>query len=81
VPWRAQERLWAAELCEGSDAASGIVDDAIEDRIGKRRIANDIMPAIDRRLFWVYGRDSGRSVWAKPVEVASRFETPVGAYV
>ena len=28
----------------------GIVDDAIEDRIGKRRIADDIMPAIYRHL-------------------------------
>ena len=28
----------------------GIVDDAVEDGVGKRRIANDVVPASDRYL-------------------------------
>ena len=45
----------------------GIVDDAIEDRIGKRRIANDVMPAIDRRL-------AGENNRARIVTILDDFE-------
>ena len=43
------------------------MDDAIEDRIGKRRIANDVMPAIDRRL-------AGENNRARIVTILDDFE-------
>ena len=50
-----------SQALAGELDAIGVVNDAIEDGIGERRIADDLVPAVDRQLA---GDDDGAGVVA-----------------
>jgi hypothetical protein len=43
-------RAWLSQAVSSQIDAIGIVDDAVEDRVGERRDSNHIVPAVDRNL-------------------------------
>ena len=66
-------RAWLSQAVSGQIDAIGIVDDAVENRVGERWDSNHIVPAVDRNLA---GDDEGAFV----VTVLDDFEEIAGLF-